>query len=172
MKRLLTILLSILLLTCWQQAIATSPPPTPPAVGPERAPEPLLLSPESYEEYAKHVKDIDYYPEQYTETRFQARIITYDEGYQEQPQQQHVKGVSGLGLRYGWTKHQWLRNIDSETHTSEVYNREIVVGIPLLLIAVSTVLSAALLLLEIYDRVGYNNAAENYYNYDSALGDC
>jgi len=184
MKCLMTLLLSLLLMTCRQQAFATSPPPTPqdltPAVGPQSAPEPVLLSPETYEEYVEYVEDMDSYPEQYIKTRFQARIITLNQDNEpksttnkdgEQPQQQHIEGVSGLGIQYGWTKHQWVRNIDNEARIDEVYNREIVVGVPLLLIAVSTVLSVALLIIEIYERVGYNNAEKKYYGY-SALGDC
>ncbi|KAG7667977.1 hypothetical protein Ndes2526B_g01607 [Nannochloris sp. 'desiccata'] len=175
-----TILFSILYLTCWQ-AVATSPPPTPPAVGPQSAPEPLLLSPEFYEEYAEPVEEKDFSPEQYTSTRFQARSITLNQDNEQesttnedrrQPlQQQQIKGVFGLGIQYGWTKHQWVRTLDKETYIDQVYNREILVGVPFLLIAVSAVLSMALLIIEIYERVGYNDAAEEYYDY-SALRNC
>ena len=70
-----------------------------------------------------------------------------------------------------------MRNLDNETHIDEVYKREIVVGVPLLLIALSTLLSVALLIIEIYDRfIFYNNttSAEEYYSneYYSALDGC
>jgi hypothetical protein len=157
-------LLPLLLLACWQVAAASLPP----AVGPQSAPEPHLLPSPNFEDgYAQPIDYMDYSPGQYTTTRFQARIVTLQQGRKNDDREQQL---SGFGIQYGWTRHQWVRNLDNETHIDEEYKREIVVGVPLLLLTVSTLLSAALLAIEIYERVSLNAAAE--YNYYLPLDSC
>jgi hypothetical protein len=178
MKNSLTVLVSIFLLTCWQVAAT---PPAPPAVGPQSAPEPQLLSPNFNDEYAEPTGNIVITPERYTTTRFQAKIVTLKElnekksttAHRKEEQQQQQNSYSGLGIQYGWTRHQWMRDIDNtEREMDEIYRREIVVGVPLLMITVSTILSVALLVIEVYERINYYNNTEEDYSYYSPLEGC
>lgn len=151
--RYLSLLSSILVLCLWAGKASLAHAAKidqVPAVWPTGGPDPLpslydandILFDHSIEEFAG---------KQPASTRFETRIVTLKEdgavwgGTQTDP-------LYFLSFHLGWSRRRWVKDLTTADQYEEVWRREVIIGVPLILLAICAVLLVVLAVIEVHYR--------------------
>ena len=149
---LLSSLLPLILLASSSSFVHAISPVQVLAVWPRGSPLPSLSPPslsEAIEEYAS---------EQPPATRFQTRIVTLTEdtalwgGTQIDP-------LYIPSFHLGWSRRRWVKDLVNADEYEEVWRREVIIGLPVVLIAISLLALTAVVAIEIHQR----RRSDKYY---------